>query len=185
MRQSFIIGFLLVSMSTFGQQNVEDYYDDLTASWMEVSGQLSAYDGLGRFCLSPEFRELTLNILHKIHHCDSLVLEFLNKPGTIELIGHHEYRMAMKEIDKIETKYSTHEFMAFLKQGCRDFKELERNKASLKAGIGQESYDGQILILESYIHKFLKHIDKRVKAIDKHIHKIHPDIVLYQTELSN
>jgi len=154
---------------------IEDKYDQLTEKWLELSNELKSYAGLSEFCVNDEFRDYTTSILSEMHHYDSVVLKFLREPGAEELIGHHEYKVTLDEIEKLEEEGGIKEFIHFLRNSCITRNDLEKNKVNLKNDLGMYSYDGQIVVLETDIHRFLTQIDKRVISIDKHLHKIHPD----------
>jgi hypothetical protein len=154
---------------------IEDKYDQLTEQWLELSKELKNYEGLAGFCANEEFRNYTISILSEMHHYDSVVMGFLLDPSTEVLIGHHEYVATLKELEKMEEEGSIKEFMSFLRGSCVVRNDLEKKKDDVKNDVGMYSYDGQIVILETEIHRFLTHIDKRVISIDKHLHKIHPD----------
>jgi len=155
--------------------SIEKAYDMLTVKWLEVSKDLQNYRGLSSFCLTPEYRKHATSILMQLHHYDSVVLAFLKEPGTEALIGHLEYKKTLAEIVEFESKYDIRSFMAFLKESCVTRNDLEKNKKTLELESGMYSYDGQIIVLEADLTKFLHHIDKRVVSIDNHLHRIHPD----------
>lgn len=155
--------------------NIEDDFDLLTAEWLSASGELKTYNGLDRFCTSPDFRETTLDVLDLLHHYDSLVLEILLDPSYDLEISHREYKHTIKDIQEFEEEYSIKDFVAFLRKSCGTRNDLERNKEDLIKESGMYSYDGQILVLETQLRQFLKHIDKKVIAIDDHLHLIHVD----------
>lgn len=154
---------------------IEDKYDQLTEQWLEVSNGLKSYEGLSGFCGNEDFRNYTISILSEMHYYDSIVMRFLFEPEAVDLIGIHEYKVTMKEIEKMEEEGGIKEFMSFLRESCITRNDLEKNKGDLKNEVGMYSYDGEIVVLEADIHRFLSHIDKRVISIDKHLHKIHPD----------
>ncbi len=81
----------------------------------------------------------------------------------------------MKDLEQLETTYSTRSFIIYLQEGCATQRSLERKKKELKSEVGQESYDGQVQLLETGLNRYLHQISKRVKAMDKHIHRIHPE----------
>jgi hypothetical protein len=155
--------------------SIEEEYDFLTGQWLEVSGELKTYSGLASYCKQPEFRKHTAHILELLHHYDSLVLDILTDPTSQLHVSKKEQQKTIKDIEKFEEKYSLKNFSALLKESCRTYKDLEKNKDDLVKESGMYSYDGQILILETQLRKFLTSIDKRVVAIDDHIHLIHPD----------
>ncbi len=171
-----ISALIKYSASGFGQIiTIEETYDRLTAQWLKISDVLKDYQGLSEFCVDPDFRSYTKEVLTQIHHYDSVVLDFLNEPGTEALIGHHEYKKTMKDISKFEGKYSIKAFYDFLNESCITRNGLERDRDELELNSGIDSYDGQIVVLQADVNKFLKHIDRRVVAIDEHLHRIHPD----------
>lgn len=157
--------------------NIEEDFDFLTAEWLDVSGELKTYGGLERFCTSADFREKSIDILSLLHQYDSLVLEILLDPSYDLEISHREYKHTIKDIQKFEEEFSIQDFIAFLKKNCRTWKDLERNREDLMKASGAYSYDGQRLVLETQLRKFLKHIDKKIIAIDDHVHLIHIDQV--------
>lgn len=179
MRKTAVL--ILMGLSLVGQlaaqTNIEEEYDLLTEHWLEASDVLKTYDGLGLLCNDAKFRHNTLEILSLIHHYDSVLLDLMKDP-TVELeISSHEYRKTMKELQAFEAEYGVKSFVSFLKESCITRRDLERNKEELQKDSGMYSYDGQRLVLETNLGKFLKHIDKKVVSIDKHIHHIHPDQV--------
>ncbi|MEP0984111.1 hypothetical protein [Ekhidna sp.] len=172
---SVLAALILGSLTSLKAQNVEDQYEELTNKWLEVSLALKNYDGLSQFCQNPEFREYSITILRDLHHFDSVIIDFLHEPTTELLIGKKEYQKTLKDINNFEVKYSNQAFLNFLRESCITRNDLEKNKEELKKDIGMNSFDGQVLVLESGLSKYLKHIDKRILAIEKHMHMIHPD----------
>lgn len=174
----YLLSILLSSIISFSfAQTIEDQYDFLTQRWLETSGKLKTYSGLGEFCNSPEFRAETFNTLQSLHHYDSLVLDIMNDPAVELDAKQKEYKRTFKDIKKFENKYDLIAFRDFLKESCLMFRDLEKNKDELVNEVGQYSYDGQIFILETDLRKFLTHIDKKVLDIDDHLHLLHLDRV--------
>ncbi len=155
--------------------HIEEEYDHLTAQWLEVSGELKTYSGLTTFCKSAEYSTQTIGILEALHHYDSIVLDIMKNNPINHDVSHREYKKTSKDIGKFETEYGIKGFIGFLKESCNTRKDLEKNKKELMKESGMYSYDGQLLVLETQLIKFLKHIDKRVVSIDNHLHMIHPD----------
>lgn len=168
---------LLFSLS-IKAQSIELEYDQLTKTWLELSEEIRPYRGLKLYCDEPLYQDFTIDVLHRLHHYDSVLLDVLEDP-TIELsVSHREYKRTLRDIEKFETKYGLKEFVSILNETCEAQTELEANKDDLKSDSGMYSYDGQILVMENVLHKYLKHIDKRVVAIDEHLHMIHPDRIM-------
>ena len=156
--------------------SIEDEYDRLTAKWLEVSDGLKTYDGLSEFCANPNYRNDIITVLEHLHHYDSLVLDLLLDPtANTSDISHHEYKRSLSDIQKLEGDFDMNTFISFLKTSCLTRRDLERDKEDLKKESGIYSYDGQLLMLETQLGKFLKHIDKKVVLVDEHVHKIHND----------
>lgn len=158
--------------------SVEEHFDMLTSEWLRVSGDLKTYDGLSFFCGDPAFRDHTIGILSQIHHYDSLVLElFTSGAAAVSEVNKKTQRHTIKDIEAFEEKYSVKAFMNHLRESCGTRNEIERNKDELQKASGMYSYDGQILLIETEIRKYLKHIDKVVIALDDHVHMLHLDDV--------
>ncbi len=173
-----ILTILFFSL-TVKSQDIEQQYANLTDQWLELSEILQSYEGLSAFCKTPELRDYSLDILSQLHHYDSVVLEFLHEPDTETVIGSKEYRRSLKDIEKFENDYDNRSFMAFLRNSCIARNELEKDKEELVNGYGSDSYDGQVLVLENELGKFMRHLDRRIVHIEKHLHLIHPDRFQY------
>lgn len=177
-KKSVLIAVCLIFIQVAQAQtegHIEEEYDHLTAQWLEVSAELKTYSGLTSFCKSTEYSTQTIGILETLHHYDSLVLDIMQNSPINHNVKHKEYKKTSKDIEKFETEYGIKAFIGFLKESCNTRKDLEKNKKELMKDSGMYSYDGQLLVLETQLRKFLKHIDKRVVSIDEHLHMIHPD----------
>lgn len=150
--------------------NVRDRYDMLTGRWQGISAQLENYEGLGRFCDNAQFREQTLHTLSLIHHYDSLVMRSLLDPSKSLDVSHGEIKHTLKDIHKFEEKYGVKSFLEHLKSNCIMYREIESDKEASQKDTGVYSYDGQKLILETELNTYMKHVSKRVEAIEKHLH---------------
>lgn len=178
MKISKFIGLALLTVSLIApaqEVNIEETYEELTLEWLEVSGAIQGYSGLSEFCVTPDFRTYAVDILERLHHYDSVVMDFLRDPQAEVMIGQAEYDKVLKEIGKFESKYDIRSFISFLQESCITRNQLEKNRKDLVHANGADSFDGQVLILVTDISKFLRHIDKRIVSIDEHLHRIHPD----------
>ena len=165
--------------------HIEEEYDHLTAQWLEVSGVLKTYSGLATFCKDTEYSTHAVKILETLHHYDSLVLDIMLTNSISHDENDKEYKKTFKDIEKFETEYGIKAFIGFLKESCNTRKDLEKNKKELMKDSGMYSYDGQLLVLETQLRKFLLHIDKQVISIDDHVHMIHPDQIQTVRLLTN
>jgi hypothetical protein len=169
--------FLAIGFSANAQDTKTLYekFDLLAADWLKVSGEMKTYSGLEYYCRIPAYRSNTLELLHQIHSYDSLILEVTNDPNRIASPNEKELKNTLKDITKMEEEYSLVEFKNQLKSSCDFRKDIEKNKESSKNDFADESYDGQILILETEIRKYLRHIDNLVLKIDDHLLMLHID----------
>lgn len=168
----FLLFGVAATAQDYNSYDIEQEFDFLTGEWLKVSGELKTYSGLAHFCKSPDFRTKTTDILELIHHYDSIVLAILKDP-TLEMdVSHREYKQTVRDIENFEADYGIKTFLGFLKESCGTWRDLEQNKSDLVNESGMYSYDGQILVLETGLRKFLKHIDKRLIAIDDHVQLI-------------
>ena len=153
-------------------QKLEDKYDNLASEWLLISGDLKTYGGLAQYCLQSSYREKTASILQSIHHYDSVVLQ--NLAGSDQAtINAKEQKNTLKDLEKLEGKYSIADFNEHLKESCAFRREIEKNKKEEKNDFGAESYDGKILLLETELRKYLHHIDQLVLKMDDHLHLLH------------
>lgn len=173
------IGTVLYAQDATEEQkmSLEQEFDDLVTEWETLSADLSTYSGLKSYCTIDAYRANVVSTLGVIHHYDSLVLEIITDPTEMALLDDKEQKATRKEIEKFENEYSTTAFMIKLKDECKFRREIEHDKKYSKNDIGANSYDGQILLLETDLKKYIKHIDSRVEHIDKHVHKLHIDDV--------
>ena len=178
--------FVLFSIGSLQAQQpvgtIEEEFEVLTERWRTIVGQLETYDGLGAFCQSPDFRKESVEVLSTIHHLDSLILDMMLDPTSGLEVSKHDFRKTLKDIYKFEEDYGVRSFIAFLKESCITRNDLEANAESLRNESGMYSYDSQIMMLETRLGKYLKHMMTKVGSIDEHIHHIHPD-QLYDIEI--
>lgn len=157
--------------------SLEQEFDQLVTEWEALSEDLSTYSGLKSYCTIDAYKANVINTLGIIHHYDSLVLQIITDPAEMALLEDKEQKATLKEIEKFESEYSTTAFMIKLKDECKFRRDIEHDKKYSKNDIGANSYDGQILLLETDLRKYIKHIDSRVEHIDNHVHKLHIDDV--------
>jgi hypothetical protein len=114
-------------------------------------------------------------LLKEVHHYDSLILFSINDQQDYLSWNPKEEKKTFKDINELETEFSQTQFIAHMRETCDFKKEIETHKNELKNGIGVESYDGKILLLETHIRRYLGKIDKLVLKMDDHLHVLHID----------
>lgn len=145
--------------------------DDLTFSWDLEADNLNSYDGLSKFCVDVDYRLEVIELLNEIHHYDSVLYDRLVKASRFN--HDKEIEKTLKEIAKFEDKYSMKSFIHFLHEECNYRNDIEKNAKEAKNDIGENSYDGQIYIVETELNKYIKHVTKRVDHIREHVHHLH------------
>jgi glycosyltransferase involved in cell wall biosynthesis len=77
-----IFGF--ISLASIAQsETLGQKIDELTYEWDTKSAELNSYDGLAQFCSSLEYRTAFVEVLHDIHHYDSVLYGRLVKEKEI------------------------------------------------------------------------------------------------------
>lgn len=176
----FIIGSVIsLSFFSYGQSEVElpieDQFDVVTSEWLDKSEYLKTYEGINEYCRNPTFRKSVDRLLGEIHNYDLLIISKMNNPGEYLNMNTKEERKTMDDLYRMEGNYSMEGFVSQMRESCEFRNDIEANAEELRGGVGAESYDGQVLILETGMVKYLKKIDKLMVKIDEHLHVLHID----------
>jgi len=175
MRKYLVLGVSLLSLSVFAQENKETLgkkIDEITFNWDLESINLNSYEGLQKFCNEKEYRYEVIGLIKEIHHYDSVLYRRLKKANRLGG-AKKDVKKAIKEIEKFEKDFSAKKFIAFLREECINTKDIEKHADERKNDLASESYDGQILIVENLLNKYIKHITKRVDHVREHVHHLH------------
>lgn len=143
----------------------------LTFDWDLMSSGLNNYEGLSKFCKDQSYRREVITLLEDIHHYDSVLYDRLIKASRVS--SDKEIKKAIGDIKKFEAEYSMKKFIHFLHDECKSRSELEKNSDESKGSMGENSYDGQIYLIEIELNKYIKQISKRVDHIKKHVEHLH------------
>jgi hypothetical protein len=171
----FIVS-LFTTLSTFllfgqeEQERVDEKVDRITYDWDLEADKLASYDGLGAICTDNEYRTKILNLMSDIHHYDTILFGILTKLSKRS--DDHEIKKSLKDIARFEEKYNPKNFALFMNQECQAFKDLEKNAADLRNEVGQNSYSGQVYILETELAKYVRHVTASVDRIRQHVHHL-------------
>lgn len=152
---------------------IEDQFDLVASNWLEKSAPLKTYSGVKEYCVSLEYRTAVDKTLKEIHHYDSLILISLEDPASYLGSNVKEGKKTLKDIQEMEEEFSAVNFIKSMKETCAYRKKLERNADDLKGGIADQSYDGQVLLVEADLRKYLGKIDRLALRIDDHLHVLH------------
>lgn len=153
------------------QESIGQAINDLSYSWDLEAGTLNSYQGLSRFCQSPEYRTEITDLLNNIHHYDSVLYDQLVKASRFN--KDKEIEKTLQEIAEFEGEYGMKNFIDFLHKECANRNDIEKHSEELKNDIGSESYGGQVYLVETELNKFIKQITKRVDNIRQHVHHLH------------
>ena len=168
---------LISSINCFAQSAVElplvDQFDVITNEWLEKSRVLKKYVGINEYCQNPTFRKSTDRLLKAIHEYDSLIISKMEDPTTYFSWDTKEEKKTLKDVHELEDEFGMLSFVDHMREACLIRNDIESNEENLRRGVGMDSYDGQILILETEMSKYLKKIDKLIVKIDEHLHVLH------------
>ena len=163
---------LLVNFNLLAQEEgrLDDRIDEVTYDWDLEADKLATYDGLLYVCSDEDYRQKVIKLLNDIHHLDSVLYGVL-----IDVSKHSsdkEVKKTLKDIRKFEEDYNTKNFIHFMSQECKAAAEIEKNAEKTKNQVGQNSYSGQIYILETELFRYVKHVTQRVDKIRLHVHHL-------------
>ncbi|MEQ9405013.1 MAG: hypothetical protein RIM99_15580 [Cyclobacteriaceae bacterium] len=173
MRVFFFTIILLTSQFSFGQEEnkrLDEKIDEVTYSWDLEADKLTTYEGLLYVCGDQEYRNKVISLLNEIHHLDSIlytVLLDLSRKSDDK-----EVKKTLKDIKKFEEEYDTKSFIHFMSEECKAAKEIEKNADKTKNDVGENSYSGQVYLLETELFKYVKHVTQRVDKIRLHVHHL-------------
>lgn len=147
-------------------------FSDLTNRWYLISYEMNTYEGLKRYCRDSEFQSQVVRILDEIHHYDSMLYKRVMHKAEVDG-SNHEIKKTLKQIQEFEEKFKADSFNKKLREECHAQRQLERSYDETKNQIGENSYDGQVLILEADLKKYVRHISRLMDHIKEHIHHLH------------
>lgn len=161
---------IFLCYNVFSQKKAEvdivSVIDDLTVRWDETAIKMKNYQGIQEFCLTEEYRKATINLLDNIHHWDTS-LYFIVKE-KFDINKDKEAEATLRDIEKLETEYSTANFKKFITDECDMLKVIHES-------FDQETvkqYEKDIRKFEKELVKYLNSITYRIDIIDEHIHHL-------------
>lgn len=164
---------ILCSLQLFAQEpkeRIDDKIDQITYDWDLEADKLATYEGLGKICNDEDYRKSILSLLDEIHHYDTLLYGILVKISRTN--NDREVKRSLKDIKKFEEEYNTKSFVHFMNQECHAMREIEKNADETRNDVGQNSYSGQVYILETELLKYVHHVTARVDKIRQHVHQL-------------
>jgi hypothetical protein len=161
----FILFVLLISHTGQAQERKEDVskiIDDLTIKWDKEAVNLEQYEGLKQYCEDRSYRVSMVRLLNKIHHYDTVLYNTVKSKHLND--NDPEAKATLEDIDHVEVKYTTKNFLDFLYKECNKFNDVEENYGAK----GGKKYEKQTATLEAEAAKYIITITKRIDLIDEH-----------------
>lgn len=150
--------------------NIVKEFDDVVTRWDLLSSDLGSYEGLNKYCTEKAYQDNVIQTLNDIHHYDSLLYEKLARKARFG--ANHELKKTLQQIEEFETEFKGPSFLKKLHDECVGRREIEKNADETRNDIGMNSYDGQVLVLEADLNKYVVHITRLVDHIKDHIHHL-------------
>ena len=157
---------LIQSLQAQKSENIVDIIDDLTVRWDQGAINLKTYQGIQEFCLNSTYQKQTTELLDEIHHWDTTLYFIVQQ--KIDTNKDKEAAETLKDIERLETEYSTIRFKEFIQNECTQLKVIEDSfdEATVKR------YEKDIRHFEKELVKYVNSITYRIDIIDEHIHHL-------------
>jgi len=171
MRVAGIVFCLCFVHALHAQENVNivSIIDDLTVRWDQGAINLKTYQGIQEFCLDADYQQETTDLLDEIHHWDTSLYFIVQRKFDVD--KDEEAAETLKDIEALETEYSTLNFKQFIQNECGMLKVIEKSfdQETLK------KYEKDIRQFEKELVKYVNSITYRIDIIDEHVHHLKLD----------
>ncbi|UXX78979.1 hypothetical protein N7E81_16620 [Reichenbachiella carrageenanivorans] len=157
------------SFSLQAQNESEDItkiIDELTIKWDKEAVNLEKYEGLKEYCQNRTYRVEMVKLLNKIHHYDTVLYQTVK--AKFDSDSNPEAKATLNDIEHVEEKYTTKNFLDFLHMECNKFNDVEKNYGKK----GGNKYLKEVSSLEDEAGKYIKVITQRIDLIDEHMHHL-------------
>lgn len=171
MKRLFILALLLIAtiFTTKAQdetENITAIIDDLTQKWDKEALNLGNYEGLAEYCINRSYRVEMVRLLNKIHHYDTVLYKTVK--AKFDENSDAEAKATLSDIEHVEEKYTTKNFLDFLHKECNQFNDVEKNYGKK----GGNKYEKETAALEKEAGKYIQVITQRIDLIDEHVHHL-------------
>lgn len=161
-----LAGVVFTSHAQDESENITAIIDDLTQKWDKEALNLGNYDGLGEYCTNRSYRVEMVRLLNKIHHYDTVLYQTVK--AKFDENSDAEAKATLSDIEHVEEKYTTKNFLDFLHKECNQFNDVEKNYGKK----GGSKYQKETAALEKEAGKYIKVITQRIDIIDEHVHHL-------------
>ncbi|MFY0651962.1 MAG: hypothetical protein JXQ96_08020 [Cyclobacteriaceae bacterium] len=160
---------LMTSVALFAQEeegeDIVIIVDELRYKWDDEAVNLETFEGMERYCHEKHYRQEMTELLNKIHHYDTtLYFIVTDKYKASEDL---EAKATIDDIMIVETKYTTPNFLAFLKEECEKVKTIEKHQRKTINDTAAETEE-----LEEELFRYIEAVTTRIDLIDEHIHHL-------------
>jgi hypothetical protein len=168
MKISFVFLFFLLTFSSIGQENtsIVSIIDDLTVRWDETAIRLKDYQGIQNFCANNASFGETIQLLDDIHHWDTTL--YFTVQEKYADTNDEEAQATLRDIETLETDYTTENFKNFILAECEEIKAIESRFPNETI----KEYEKDVKSFEKELKKYLTTITKRIDIIDEHVHHL-------------
>jgi uncharacterized membrane-anchored protein YjiN (DUF445 family) len=161
----------LLSAQSADSVSVVKKFDELVVKWDLLSLDLAKYEGLEKYCTDKPYQDNVIQTLEEIHHYDTLLFQVISRKARFDKSA--ELKKTLKQIEEFEAEYKGPSFLKKLHDECVGRREIEKDSKETTNDIGMNSYDGQVLVLEADLSRYVEHITRLMDHIEEHIHHLH------------
>lgn len=165
---SFVF-FLILSASAQRIYKMVEVVDRLRYDWDKTAIALKDYQGIQNFCADVENQQATLELLDEIHHWDT-TLYFVVKAKFADS-KNREAAATLRDIETLETDYTTLKFKEFILSECNEIKSIRENFRDMTV----KEYEKDIRKFEKELVNYLTIITSRIDVVDEHMHHLELD----------
>ncbi|MEP1095950.1 MAG: hypothetical protein ABJG78_12615 [Cyclobacteriaceae bacterium] len=171
MKKIALLCFLASVLFSTAQEkaSITEIIDDLTVKWDERAITLRTYQDIHNFCGAEALRANTVYLLDQIHHWDT-TLYFIVRNKYADKKD-KEAEATLRDIETLETDYTTESFKHFIQDECATLKVIEDHfdEETVRA------YEKEIIKFEKELVKYVVSITSRIDIVDEHIHHLKLD----------
>ena len=168
MKSIVAVSILLALVHSGGAQekSIVTIIDDLTIKWDRTAIELRTYQSIQNFCEDVEYRAYTTDLLDKIHHWDT-TLYFIVQ-NKFDINQDKEAAATLRDIETLETDYTTEKFKGFIQEECETLKVIESHFDPERV----KKYENEIKSFEKESNRYILSITERIDIIDEHVHHL-------------
>ncbi|UXP31557.1 hypothetical protein N6H18_14490 [Reichenbachiella agarivorans] len=167
-RTILVAAICAISTAAFSQSStsIVTTIDSLTQVWDKEAVVIESYEGMRDYCTNRVHRQNTIDMIKLIHHYDSALYKTVKSKYDINQDA--EAKATLDDIKKLETEYTTKEFLSFIHEECATFNMIEKNYGKSKG----KTYEKEVKKMEKELAQYVDQITLQIDIIDEHIHHL-------------